>query len=270
MSSNLNNNFEIIKNPWFDKFVCEIKNTEKNLKISTPYIKEQVVLEIAKNIKKNVKIELITDIKNSFNGSLDIGAVDNLIQIGTDLRSYSKLHSKIFIFDDRKIYVGSSNLTNSGLNSNYEYGIIIKENFLIKNIIKDFDDIFSSNDTTKLNQENLMILKKLIENLKANNKFNNFYTDNLELILTDKDIESSLTGWKKEIFNILNNLEIEIFHLIDLYNFKENLKNKYPENNNIEAKIRQQIQELRDLGLVEFLGDGKYKKLWKNSNNSKI
>ncbi|MFA6309249.1 MAG: hypothetical protein WC677_05850 [Clostridia bacterium] len=33
--------------------------------------------------------------------------------------------------------------------------------------------------------------------------------------------------------------------------------------NNIEAKIRQQLQLLRDLGLVKFEGNGVYKKLWK-------
>ena len=266
----VNNNIEIIKNPWFDRFIFEIRNTKSNLKISSPYINEQVVWEISKNIKRNVKIELITDIKNSLNGSLEIDAVENLMQIGTDLRSYNKLHSKIFIFDDKATYIGSSNLTNFGLNSNYEYGIMISENKLIKNIIKDFNKIFLSKDTTKLNQENLMILKKLIENIKSNNKFQNIYNDIPELFLSDQDIENSITGWKREIFEILNNLEFETFNLQDLYNFKQIFQDKYPENNNIEAKIRQQIQELRDLGLVEFVGCGRYKKLWKKSNNLKI
>ena len=71
----VNNNIEIIKNPWFDRFIFEIRNTKSNLKISSPYINEQVVWEISKNIKRNVKIELITDIKNSLNGSLEIDAI---------------------------------------------------------------------------------------------------------------------------------------------------------------------------------------------------
>jgi len=32
-------------------------------------------------------------------------------------------------------------------------------------------------------------------------------------------------------------------------------------NNNIEAKIRQQLQILRDNGVVEFIGRGLYKKV---------
>jgi type II restriction enzyme len=46
-------------------------------------------------------------------------------------------------------------------------------------------------------------------------------------------------------------------------NEKNHLKAIYPTNQHITDKIRQQLQFLRDLGLVEFLGDGKYKKLWK-------
>ena len=41
------------------------------------------------------------------------------------------------------------------------------------------------------------------------------------------------------------------------------LKEKHPSNQHIPDKIRQQLQQLRDLGLIEFLGNGRYKKLWK-------
>ena len=34
-----------------------------------------------------------------------------------------------------------------------------------------------------------------------------------------------------------------------------------PQNHNVEAKIRQQLQILRDLGFIEFLGKGQYRKI---------
>ena len=37
-------------------------------------------------------------------------------------------------------------------------------------------------------------------------------------------------------------------------------KIRHPENNNIEAKIRQQLQFLRDKGFIQFLSPGQYKK----------
>ena len=35
---------------------------------------------------------------------------------------------------------------------------------------------------------------------------------------------------------------------------------KHPNNNNIRAKIRQQLQQLRDRGIISFLGNGRYQK----------
>jgi type II restriction enzyme len=51
------------------------------------------------------------------------------------------------------------------------------------------------------------------------------------------------------------------FRLDDIYRHIDMLKLKYPDNNNIEAKIRQQLQILRDNGYISFLGRGKYVRL---------
>jgi len=37
----------------------------------------------------------------------------------------------------------------------------------------------------------------------------------------------------------------------------------YPKNNCIEAKIRQVLQQLRNIGLIRFEGNGKYMRLFK-------
>jgi len=37
------------------------------------------------------------------------------------------------------------------------------------------------------------------------------------------------------------------------------LQAKHPENHNVKAKIRQQLQYLRDKGVIEFLGRGHYR-----------
>jgi type II restriction enzyme len=35
----------------------------------------------------------------------------------------------------------------------------------------------------------------------------------------------------------------------------------HPENRHVRDKLRQQLQVLRDLGLIEFLGRGRYRRL---------
>lgn len=60
-------------------------------------------------------------------------------------------------------------------------------------------------------------------------------------------------------------VENQTFSLNEAYAFEGALSKKYPNNSNIKDKIRQQLQYLRDLGLIEFNSKsrGEYRKLWK-------
>jgi type II restriction enzyme len=49
--------------------------------------------------------------------------------------------------------------------------------------------------------------------------------------------------------------------LQDVYAFTAQLQTLHPDNRHVPDKIRQQLQVLRDLGLVEFLGGGRYRSL---------
>ena len=52
------------------------------------------------------------------------------------------------------------------------------------------------------------------------------------------------------------------FTLSDIYAFEHTLSALHPDNNNVRPKIRQQLQVLRDAGLVRFLGSGVYQMLY--------
>ncbi|MFZ0389180.1 MAG: DpnI domain-containing protein [Calditrichia bacterium] len=68
-------------------------------------------------------------------------------------------------------------------------------------------------------------------------------------------------GWTIEIMNILDKIPNNNFSLKDVYSFENELQRKFPNNNFIKDKIRQQLQVLRDKGLLEFKGQGNYKKI---------
>jgi type II restriction enzyme len=48
------------------------------------------------------------------------------------------------------------------------------------------------------------------------------------------------------------------FTLNDLYQLESDVRSTYPENRHVRAKIRQQLQVLRDKGYLEFTGRGTY------------
>ncbi len=75
-----------------------------------------------------------------------------------------------------------------------------------------------------------------------------------------KNKRGASKGWILEIMNCIDRIPADQFTLRDVYKFEDILKAKYPNNNFIKDKIRQQLQLLRDKGVIEFLGDGRYKK----------
>ncbi len=66
-------------------------------------------------------------------------------------------------------------------------------------------------------------------------------------------------GWLLDIIKCIDKLNKNDFNLNDIYQFENYLKLKHPENNNIQAKIRQQLQVLRDKDYLKFKSRGKYK-----------
>lgn len=68
-------------------------------------------------------------------------------------------------------------------------------------------------------------------------------------------------GWILDIMNCVDLIKKDKFTLDEVYKFEDKLKLKYPHNNFIKDKIRQQLQILRDKGIIEFVGRGKYKKV---------
>ena len=67
-------------------------------------------------------------------------------------------------------------------------------------------------------------------------------------------------GWILDTMNCVDKLE-DSFTLKDIYAYESFFQKKYPNNNFIKDKIRQQLQILRDRGLLEFKSRGKYRKI---------
>ena len=50
------------------------------------------------------------------------------------------------------------------------------------------------------------------------------------------------------------------FALSEVYAFEPELKRRHPANHHIRPKLRQQLQRLRNTGLLSFLGEGRYRR----------
>jgi type II restriction enzyme len=78
-----------------------------------------------------------------------------------------------------------------------------------------------------------------------------------EFVKSTHGIEAK--GWLLDVLVCVERIKKKEFSLEDVYAFERYLQAKHPENNNVRAKVRQQLQVLRDKGVIEFLGRGTYR-----------
>jgi type II restriction enzyme len=92
------------------------------------------------------------------------------------------------------------------------------------------------------------------ENVNDKDKVNALYRKMIFL----KSKDPKFRGWTLDVLRCIQDLDKIDFALKDIYNFNEYLKKLHPENKHIDAKIRQQLQILRDNGILKFNNRGKY------------
>jgi len=73
------------------------------------------------------------------------------------------------------------------------------------------------------------------------------------------ELPPSFRGWTVEVLNVIRRLGKSQFSLQELYQLEPELQALHPNNRNVRPKIRQQLQVLRDLRLLDFRDKGIYR-----------
>jgi len=166
-------------------------------------------------------------------------------------------------FDDSKAIITPGNLTYGGSMKNYEYGIYLDNKSLLKKITSDYNELSKNERTGLVRKTDLETVKQILSKIpkSVSPQLPSFEIETpeekLDIIeLPIEYIESSLKGWKLEVFKCINTIPNQIVTINEINKSENYLRNKYLDNQHITDKIRQQLQHLRDLGLIEFLGNG--------------
>lgn len=68
-------------------------------------------------------------------------------------------------------------------------------------------------------------------------------------------------GWMLDVLSCVERAKEDVFTLKEMYELCDELQDKHRDNAHVKDKIRQQLQFLRDKGLIEFLERGVYRRL---------
>lgn len=160
----------------------------------------------------------------------------NLIVLQYD--KYFKVNSLLFI--PKFFFVANTLEKRKPLSQNAKRAGWVGSNILISDI-PDQGKLYIIKDGVP--NDNIMVVSEYRRCITLN-------TDNMKL-----------RGWLLDILNCVNATTSDTFGLDEIYKFKGKLQQLHPDNNNIEAKIRQQLQMLRDKGYLDFVKRGEYKKI---------
>jgi phosphatidylserine/phosphatidylglycerophosphate/cardiolipin synthase-like enzyme len=139
---------EFYPSPWRHQFERALDGVRDQLIIATPFIKKSEAEYVCNRLlsgesSKKPYVRVITDLRTEsvLGGSLDMDALKIFQNQMSDseIITLPHLHAKVYIFDTSLAVVGSANLTRSGLDSNYEYSVGIREPILVNRIKTDID-----------------------------------------------------------------------------------------------------------------------------------
>lgn len=266
---------EVVKSPWegvFLRLLCEAKSS---VYLASPFIKTQTASLIAQNIRPSIDFRYINSFKLAYfhTGASDLEALRILNKGDCRQKSIQNLHAKLFIFDNAAV-VTSGNLTPGGMRNNIEYGVIIRDDTVqeIRRYFLDlFDDQYYPEITQAIIDKAESILSSIPEekrpkiNVSDQSLFDDISNDQTVSEKFDGgtvSILSNLSPWGNDVFDCMSRIGSDVFTLTDAYAFESYLGNLHPRNRHVKDKIRQQLQYLRKIGLIEFVRPGIYKKLW--------
>ncbi len=99
----------------------------------------------------------------------------------------------------------------------------------------------------------------LVKNSVVADRKNVIETWSKTVFLREKSVEAK--GWTFDVLKCIDHIKSTDFSLDEVYKFEGELKQKHSENNFVKDKIRQQLQILRDMNIIEFVSRGKYRKI---------
>lgn len=186
-------------------------------------------------------------------------------------------HPKVYLLKsgvEVTCIVGSSNLTRGGLSNNVEVNLVLRASADSEIV----SDIYATYNRLKCHPRRVIPDEELLDLYSALCKFESRYRQEIHsssrsrglLKKFDEKAKSlrrpqvtvrDLVGWSRLVYDTLPDGE---FSNQQVYESEALLKSYYPDNQNVRAKIRQQLQILRDVGLLEHMGRARWRKLQRN------
>lgn len=230
-----------------------------------PYISDSILRECLSVTPASVQTRVITALRldSYLSGALELRALRGALDT-TDTSAYSvaRLHAKAVVVDAHYCFIGSNNLTHGGWYRNAELGIALDQREAIGGVKQSLNAWLNSESSFRIEPSMLDELLSIPRPKRAQAASE---LPETTVPVGQEDIDAvvqHLGGWRGATLEVIRAQLPTEFALADIYQFEPHFQQLFPLNDNIQPQLRKQLQALRDLGLVAFLGGGRYQKLF--------
>ncbi len=250
---------------------AKIQDCSSRFLVASPYV-GPFLTAFASRLATGVSTTLLTrtDLRGFALGSSDIEALCEFARQGANVLSLAGLHAKVYVLDNKAALVTSANATYGGMTRNWECGVSIENRRDVEDIAKlllsgfgarqapqpwDADELERLRGPVRILRDQLPPIRRL-PTLEASE---------LPPIRLRRESRKPLlegfTGWTRLVLQAILSQEDALFTLDQLAATCGPLAaEQFPQNRFVRPQIRKQLQRLRDVGLVEFLGGGNYRR----------
>lgn len=263
---------EVVTTPtsrWLSERAAECR---KRFLVASPFVNDGLVA-IAHTVPASARRVLVTrTVLHDFAaGASSLTALCSLAESGTRIERLNALHAKVYVFDDTAALVTSANATRAGLNLNRECGLAVYDVATVRHIAEELRFGFgaaeppehvSVGQLRELREPVDALRRALPPELHQRGLPGQETPPEVPLPLASaNDLLEGFSGWTRLTLEVVLGLPADDFTAEQAYAAMELLAaRRYPRNRHVNDKVRQQLQRLRDMGLVAFMGGGTYRR----------
>ena len=261
---------EIVTTPTFDWLAEAAASCKTRLLVASPFVNDGII-GLTDRVSRDVPRALVTraDLRNFALGSSNLHSLCALARGGVTVHHLDGLHAKVYVFDDTSALVTSANATVSGMSRNWECGLATSDRGVVAQLADSLLTGFGAPNpprrlwASELERLHVPVsaMKASIPKAPAGQSPDDTLPPKVTFSVDDPEVMlKGFTGWKRLTLQGVLAMPESGFNMQDLSRVcAPEADRQYPANRHMEARLRQQLQVLRGLGLVEFVRSGWYK-----------
>ena len=132
---------QLINRGWRGHLAEIAEAAEESLLVAAPYVKDDEAAWLCGLLRQDIEVLTLArmELQAISSSALDVEALLRLAKASpaSKLIALPNLHAKVFVADEKAAIITSGNLTRSGLDTNIEYGVVLREQTLVRTVRED-------------------------------------------------------------------------------------------------------------------------------------